>query len=506
MTPTPRATTAISASNSITPSATITATTPVTSAAPAPTSTRVGVGALSAAETGPLTGTIIANRTESSARFFVEGMTFVLEPEASQGLDLPRPSSVLNLFNCDAALAENTSGCFWDPYVIQLDGFYEIYSTPGANGNVKLLLQEAGTPPRDQVWLQNRTGRTESVVFRDEIYELTPTEIVEFPVTTDAPAILYVRNCISVDNQSVCEWNPITLNAGVYYALLEIETPGSEPGSLLTAVDVRPVVNGEAASVDTGEATTETTPADTGVVSTSSTEITCSLAVPVLNIRSGPGLQYEIIGKIRADDDQTATVAVDGRSADYQWLTVSESSGQPGWITASESFITCQNDISLLPLVEAPAPPPTPVPSIVEQPPVTDGVAPFTGVTDTSDTSDTGDSADGTEAEAEPTPQPSSVSVPPGMAVLVVNNGFQHQMRFTIDQIYRPEEGPSEYDLEPGQSVSIVVFPGQIAFTASSPWNGLSGNASISVATDQSIPLWLRFEPDDSGSWNLRWQ
>ncbi len=37
-----------------------------------------------------LEGTILANRTESSVRFFVEGQTFLLDPLRSIGLDLPR--------------------------------------------------------------------------------------------------------------------------------------------------------------------------------------------------------------------------------------------------------------------------------------------------------------------------------------------------------------------------------------------------------------------------------
>jgi hypothetical protein len=68
-------------------------------------------------------------------------------------------------------------------------------------------------------------------------------------------------------------------------------------------------------------------------------------------------------------------------------------------------------------------------------------------------------------------------------------------------------EGASEFDLQPGESVQILVYPGQIAFTASSPWNRLSGNAELFVEADQSIPLWLRFDPDPGGSsqWYLAW-
>jgi hypothetical protein len=78
-------------------------------------------------------------------------------------------------------------------------------------------------------------------------------------------------------------------------------------------------------------------------------------------------------------------------------------------------------------------------------------------------------------------------------------------MRFTLDQMYRTVQGPSEFDLQPGQSISILVFPGSIPFTASSPWNGLSGNASLQAAPNQSVTLWLRFDPEQGGTWVLRW-
>lgn len=505
LTPTPRADASASATTSTTTSVTTTATisdaTISDSAQALPTPTPAGVAATIEAEPEPLEGTIIANRTQSDARFFVEGMTYVLPPGESQGLDLPRSSNVLNLFSCDAALAESTPGCFWDPYIIRLDGFYEIYATAGEGSAEKLLLQEVGAPPGDQVWLQNRTGRTESVVFKNEVYELPPTNVVDFPVSTGVPAILYVRNCISVDSQSVCEWNPKTLDAGVFYAMLEVETPGSEPGSVLTVIDVRPVVSNGEEPLTESDSPNPAATTTAGVAATAPGTVTCQIVVPALNIRSGPGLQYDIIGKVRATEGTVATVAANGRSADSQWLTVAEGVDVQGWITASDSFITCQGDITSLPLVEAPAPPPTPIPVVTEQLPATNVSAP-----PAEPSAEAGTSAD-TEANAEPAPtEDTGVAVPPGQAVLVVNNGFQHQMRFTLDQKFRPQEGPSEYDLEPGGSVSIVVFPGQVPFTASSPWSGLSGNAELQVEADQTIPLWLRFEQDDSGSWELHWE
>ncbi|HXF63885.1 MAG TPA: hypothetical protein VNK95_19835 [Caldilineaceae bacterium] len=488
------------ASPTIVPAPTVTATALPAQAAPitaAATVTQTAPLSATAAGEAPLEGTIVTNRSDNNARFFVEGMTYELEAGRSMGLSLPRSTSVLNLYNCDAATPESTGACFWDPYLITQNGFYEIYNAPEATAGVRLLLREAGTPPTDQVWVQNRTGQAEQVVYRNEVYELPPTSVHEFAVASGVPAILYVRNCLTLDGQSVCEWTPKTLNAGVYYALVAVERPGAETGSEVMSIDLRPVVADVAAPSELAAAAEATLAPAPG-------EIICRLAVPVLNVRSGPGLQYEIVDKVRTTEAEPATVAVTGRSADSQWLTVAPSVAEDGWITASPSFVTCDGDLNSLPVVEAPAPPPTPEPVATAQESAPVVVLP---------------EEEPSEPNTEPQPQPEQPEAPPaqpeanaaipeGQALLVVNNGFQHDIRFTLDQQFRPQEGPSEYDLPPGGSVSIVVYPGRVAFTASSPWGGLSGNAEIQVEANQAVPLWLRFEPDpgNSGQWLLAWQ
>jgi hypothetical protein len=262
----------------------------------------------------------------------------------------------------------------------------------------------------------------------------------------------------------------------------------------MTNIDLRPVVGDE-------EGEEATTPEAAIVPS-----IICSVVVPALNVRSGPGLQYEIIGKVRTTDGGAMTVNVTGRSADNEWLTVDPSVADNGWINNSPSFITCSGDLVGLPIVEAPAPP-TPQSTVVGQPAIvteTTNAPPDAALPDIPATTEEGavpteQSADGT------TTTEGSTSVPAGQAVLVVNNGFQYEMRFTLDQVYRTEQGPSEFDLQPGASVSIAVFPGDVPFTASSPWRGLSGNAVVHVDPDQSLTLWLRFEPETGGNWKLGW-
>jgi len=358
------------------------------------------------------------------------------------------------------------------------------------------MLREAGAPPTGQVWVQNRTGQSESVVFKDAVYQIQPTAVQEFPVSTGVPAILYVRNCLTIDGQSACEWAPKSLDPGVYYAMVEVDTPGTQSGSTRSTIDLRPVVG-------------ESQEASTAPVSTTMPSIVCSVVVPALNVRSGPGLQYDIIGKVRTTDGSAVMVNVTGRSADNEWLTVDPSIADHGWINNSPNFITCSGDVLGLPVTQAAATP-TPQPEIVAIPPTvadTSGSAPV-AATEAPSEPQAPVVEEGTPVagSTEVTPTATSPAIPPGQALLIVNNGFAHEIIFTLDQKYRVIEGPSEFDLQPGQSLSIVVFPGEVPFTASSPWSGLSGNTSVHLDHDQSMTLWLRFDHQQSGSWDLHYK
>jgi uncharacterized protein YraI len=440
--------------------------------------------ALDAEYAGPVEGTIIANRTEADVRFFVEGATYNLAPLRSIGLTLPRVTAVLNLFNCDANLPETQEGCFWDPYLLDREQFYEVINGQGAT----LALQAAGTPPGNQIWLQNRTGKREQIFYEGTTYELPPAGVQELTTEPDTPAILYLRSCLEADERTVCEWVPSDANPGIYYALIEVATTGAVPNSQVNTLQLQPIV------ADGGTLVAEAAQPQ------QQQQITCQLLVPVLNVRSGPGLQYQIISKIRSDQ-QAATVVVTGRDADGQWLAVSDGVAPGGWVAGTSGFVDCEGSVNTLPVAEVTDGrlAPTPVAA-----PVTEGnTAATTGGNDTVVTEVDQDEA---APVAEATPTAPAQAVPPGQALLVINNGFDQQIRFTLDQRYRVVVGPSEFDLQPGQSISLLVYPGMIAFSASSPWRGLSGNDDFMLEAEQTLNLWVTFvpDPDGSGNWILQ--
>jgi len=223
----------------------------------------------------------------------------------------------------------------------------------------------------------------------------------------------------------------------------------------------------------------------------------CRLQVPVINIRSGPGLQYQVIGKVVGNEQEPGRVVVIGRDETQQWLAVENKVAPGGWMTASPGFLQCSGNIATLPIgqISDGRLEPTPEPAVA-------AVSSAGGGGNQSAVP----SADATQAITAATPGPTLPSVGPGQALLSVNNGFDQQIRFTLDQVYRIEQGPSEFDLKPGQGINIRVHPGQVAFSASSAWHGLAGNAEFFVDDQKSRTMWIVFvpDPDGSGKWILQ--
>src|SRR5205085_2530587 len=72
-----------------------------------------------------------------------------------------------------------------------------------------------------------------------------------------------------------------------------------------------------------------------------------------VNVRTGPGANYPVIGQLRKGDQ----VPLIGASADLAWYVINFRQ-QNGWISAS--LVTVFGDVRTLPVIP---PPPTPIPS-----------------------------------------------------------------------------------------------------------------------------------------------
>lgn len=460
--------------------------------------------ALDEAYAAILEGTIIANRADAPIRFFVEGRTYEVAPLRSIGLTLLRDTAVLNLFNCEATKNDSDAGCFWDPYLLLRDGFYEVVVGQQLGQDILLSLRTAGAPPSNQIWIQNRTGERETVIVNNELFEIAPAVVQEFAIDEDAPVIVQLRTCINAGERSICEWTPQGVEAGFYYGLVRTETPGPS-NSQLIALALQAVI------------------ASSGETVKPPPQAFCKLRVPTLNVRSGPGLEFPIIAKIRGTDTEPGSVVVEAFDNTKTWMQVTERVARDGWVTANPEFILCDGALADLPVIGQPVVEATPEPTSaqtttepVETPvaAVTPTEAPTTApaVVEAAPqppapaTVEAAPTEDETAAE-QITPTPEVAEVPEGLARIVVNNGFDQTIRFTLDQRYRPERDnlSGEWDLEPGASVTILVYPGSIAFSASSAWRGLSGNAELVLNEKEDRALWITFvlDPVEKDRWNL---
>jgi hypothetical protein len=195
---------------------------------------------------GIVDGTILANRTDMTIKFFVEGQIYEVATLRSIGLDLPRSSTVLNLYNCDTSIPETEETCYWDPYMVDRFGFYDIVVEDGISGIAKVTLSEAGGPSGAAIWIQNKSPQAEIIVYRNVIFDLLPGALREFAVGDDALPTFFVRSCLEVDGDSACEWVPIVATVGLRYALIETRQSGGLPNSRVSMLDLLPLdENGE---------------------------------------------------------------------------------------------------------------------------------------------------------------------------------------------------------------------------------------------------------------------
>jgi hypothetical protein len=490
-TPTPAATaapaTAITLTLPVTMAAALSNTLISTSTAPFTDTTS---GNIAPAPEGVVAGTVIANRTEALVRFFAEGNTYDLAGLRSAGLALSRPSNVLNLYNCDATAGVAQQGCYWDPYLLERDGFYEIVAGKDAGALQSLILREAGAPPENQVWIQNRAGRDEEVYFGTQMRDLPLGAVEQFGVEAGGVGVFYLRTCVTTqDGASVCEWSSHSAEPGGYYALVDQSRPGGVAGTTISSLSLQAVLGAVQASTDS-------TPAQAAVVDAPQT--VCKLAVPALNVRSGPGLGFDIVKKVRSTDAEVATIVVTGRTTTGDWLRVDETIAPGGWVIAGSEYLACDGDVNALPPVAESELPATPTPLPVEVLPAGDAATGSTGQQEEGLAEGAGTDTSATGALTNTTATTSTAtSLPIGTAMLTVQNAFDREVRFTLDQRFRLEPGSSEFDLAPGQSVNIIVYAGPIPFTASSPWQGLSGNTAIEVAEGETRGVYLVFFYDE---------
>lgn len=473
---TPSPTPASLVSPTATPSPTPAVTQPV--AAPPAGDTAIGPAAIAPplADSAILSGTIIANRTPVTVTFFLEGRLYSIKRLRSFAIRLPRPAAVLSLYNCEGDALAPAEDCFWDPYLIRQDGFYEVYNGAALNQPVQLRLQEASAPPMDQVWVHNRTGREQRVYYGGQETILAPAAVQEIAITSQEDPVFFLSSCVVLGQDAACEWLPQKVKGGIYYALVEVVTPGGLPDSAVRAAVLQPIVANvpslamASAAAPLGAvaapAADAAAPIAAPAAAPSVARLTCRLQVPTLNVRSGPGLQYLILSTLERPQQGQRSVTVVGRDPRGDWLAVDPRTVAGGWIIASERFVVCEGEIAALPVAEVTdgrlAPTVTPAPQAARP------------------------------AAAAGEPPPTATPAPSNKAILIVQNVYDDEVTFTISPIV-------EERLRPGQSIQLELEPGRITFSVGTP-RGYSGNAEMTLGAGDTRQLFLHFEPETIGS------
>jgi len=472
-------------SSVVSPAATLSPTPAVTQPVVAPSAGDAAIGpaaiAPPLADSAILSGTIIANRTPVTVTFFLEGRLYSIKRLRSFAIRLPRPATVLSLYNCEGDALAPAEDCFWDPYLIRQDGFYEIYNGAALNQPVQLRLQEASAPPTDQIWVHNRTGREQRVYYAGQELILAPAAVQEITITGEEEPTFFLSSCVVLGQDAACEWLPQKAKGGIYYALVEVVTPGGLPDSAVRAAVLQPIVanvpsmamaSAAAPLTSAAAPAAAAAPVAAPAAGPSATRLTCRLQVPTLNVRSGPGLQYLVLSTLERPPQGERPVTVVGRDPRGEWLAVDPRTVAGGWIIASARFVACDGEIASLPVAEVTdgrlAPTATPAPQVARP-------APASG-------------------EPSPTaePAPTATPVPSNKAILIVQNAYDDEVTFTISPIV-------EERLRPGQSIQVEVEPGRITFSVGTP-RGYSGNAELTLRAGDTRQLFLRFEPDTIGS------
>ncbi|RLT42480.1 MAG: SH3 domain-containing protein [Chloroflexi bacterium] len=448
---------------------------PTVAATPAPAAVQLPVVELLPDEV--LTGTIVLNRTAKALFFFLDDDLYELPANRATGLLLARPLAGLTLFTCAADVTDDAA-CQWVSYP-------KVSADATATGAANLRLAVAVAPPLDTAWIQNRTGADAELLWGAQTLTITNTGLALLNTTGAAPATLYLPRCLQSSSQRICEWLPTAYSGGVYYALRQNQKAAGINGVTLARSELEPLLIQEALLTPTP--TPEPEPVG----------LLCQTQIPSLNVRSGPGTDYQIIGKLRTSAENGGRVLAIGRTASGDWLAVDPRFVAGGWVANAIQWLVCDGDFNLLPVVEVageqparPLPPAAPAAS-----------------------RDVGAPNPTPQAEQLPTPTPESgspTSPGPKQALLIATNSFYHPIRFTLDPASHglPEGTPSEYDLQPGESMRFVIRAGRVQFSASSAWRNNAGNAEFELAEGAAVELFIRFEPleKDPNQWVMRFE
>ncbi len=158
--------------------------------------------------------------------------------------------------------------------------------------------------------------------------------------------------------------NSMVGDAVLTVSVVTLQTTANLPPTVSTPLVASPTVQAPAVSPIPATITPTNTPQITAAPAATTSANTPQVKVTnaFLNIRSGPGTNYQFIGSLKQGD----VVTIIGRNADRSWWVV-QSDQTRGWIINNPSFIVVIGNTATIPLAAAP---PSPIPTLVPPTPL----------------------------------------------------------------------------------------------------------------------------------------
>ena len=156
-------------------------------------------------------------------------------------------------------------------------------------------------------------------------------------------------------SQSVAINQLLVMNEGIQYVVtIGVPLPALDEytdtvGEMLTSFQL---LNGQPAPAPLPTASPTALPTATPIPA-----VVAVVQIAKLNVRSGPGLNYGILGTVSQNDRLPVTGHAAGRC---DWFQVQRPNGQLGWVAGTPTYTTLEGNCNDVPVVPTPPPPPPP--------------------------------------------------------------------------------------------------------------------------------------------------
>lgn len=255
----------------------------------------------------------------------------------------------------------------------------------------------------------------------------------------------------------------------------EVDTPTPEPTSTFAPIPAPTITPLSSTSTPTPNATATATATATPTPAATPTPVVTRVAtspiptqpslivnITALNVRSGPGTQYKVLGQItQSSQPEIIGLANIGQGVWWQ-IRVPALPGGIGWVSANPIFTTALNTSSVPRVNPPPVATPTPTTAI---PTASPSATPTTAVV---------------------------IRAPAGKTLLIVSNRslINQPARLTLSG-GKSVGGGREIDPAPNSEVQIVLEPDFYRALWSAPWKSFARGADFTATPGKVMVMWI---------------